>query len=161
MTPGRRTAATTGSQPLSGPGSSPRGKAAPGTDNPGSGDSPPGLNEVRLSGRVAADAQNRVLPSGDHLVQLRVIVAWGPANRRPRSAEPAGSFRVATVDTIDLVCWTDETRQAAGRLVPGEHVEVEGALRRRFFGGPGGRQSRYEVEVGAIRRLSEPVSADT
>ena len=46
------------------------------------------------------------------------------------------------------------TRRTALRLRPGDLVDVEGALRRRFFGGPGGRQSRYEVEASALRRVS-------
>jgi single-strand DNA-binding protein len=40
------------------------------------------------------------------------------------------------------------------RLRVDDLVEVEGALRRRFFGGPAGRQSRYEVEAAALRRVS-------
>ncbi len=57
------------------------------------------------------------------------------------------------VDTIDVVCWTALTRRAALRLRSGEIVTIEGALRRRFFGGPAGRQSRYEVEAAALRRV--------
>ena len=130
---------------------------------PGTTEAPAGNNEVRLSGRVAAAAEERVLPSGDRIVQLRVIVPRGPgARRRPPSAA-AGTppARVATIDTIDLVCWTARTRQAASRLIRGDHIQVEGALRRRFFGGPGGRQSRYEVEVAAIRRVSGTQRGET
>jgi single-strand DNA-binding protein len=100
-------------------------------------------NEVRLRGRVGAAAEERVLPSGDVIATFRVIV--------PRPPARAVS---ASVDTLDVVCWAAVPRRAAGRLEAGDVVEVEGALRRRFFGVPGGRSSRYEVEAARVRRVS-------
>jgi single-strand DNA-binding protein len=112
----------------------------------------PALNEVALRGRASAAGEERTLPSGDVIVTLRVIVPReGAAARRTASA---GDVRRASVDTIDVVCWTARTRRAALRLAAGEGVEVAGALRRRFYGGPGGRQSRYEVEASAVRRVA-------
>lgn len=115
-----------------------------------------GTNEVKLQGRVAADPEERELPSGDRLVQLRIIVPRDISDRRRTrtTAQGASPRRVQTVDTIDLVCWTAATRRSGARLAAGDHIAVEGALRRRFFGGPGGRQSRYEVEVALLRRVS-------
>ena len=108
-------------------------------------------NEVVLAGRLAADAEERELPSGDRIVTLRVIVPRTGGHRR-RAAPEGGGPRPVSVDTIDVVCWTAATRRAALRLRASEVIEVEGALRRRFFGGPTGRQSRYEVEATALRR---------
>lgn len=105
-------------------------------------------NEVLIAGRLGTAAEERLLPSGDPIVTLRVIV--------PRAARAKGTRETpsrVTVDTIDVVCWSAATRRAALRLPAGESVEVSGALRRRFFGGPGGRQSRYEVEAAAVRRV--------
>jgi single-strand DNA-binding protein len=96
-------------------------------------------NEVRLCGRVAAAPQERVLPSGDPLVTFRLVVA---------RAERAG------VDTIDCVAWSARVRRVAVRWGPGDVVAVDGALRRRFWRGGQGPRSRYEVEVGAARRLA-------
>ncbi|NUO90817.1 MAG: single-stranded DNA-binding protein [Dermatophilaceae bacterium] len=122
-------------------------------------DAPPGRNQVVLAGRVAAAAEERELPSGDRIVTLRVVVPRaGPPRRRKDAAEGA---RRATVDTIDVVCWTATTRRSALRLQADDLVELEGALRRRFFGGPGGRQSRYEVEASALRRVSGSRSTGT
>lgn len=106
-------------------------------------------NEVLIAGRLGTAAEERLLPSGDTIVTLRVIV--------PRAARAKGTRETpsrVTVDTIDVVCWTAGTRRTALRLRADEPVEVEGALRRRFFGGPTGRQSRYEVEASALRRAS-------
>ena len=119
----------------------------------------PDRNEVRLGGRIAAEAEERELPSGDRIVTLRVVVARAPATGRRR--EPVDGPRRASVDTIDVVCWSAATRRTALRLKPGEHVELEGALRRRFFGGPSGRQSRYEVEAAGLRRASGGAPAGT
>lgn len=116
----------------------------------------PVRNEVILWGRLAAPAEERVLPSGDAIVTLRVVIP-----RRGTRLEGARAERKGQVDTIDVVCWTKSTRRTALRLQPGATVEVEGALRRRFFGGAAGRQSRYEVEAGRLRRLAGTRSADT
>jgi single-strand DNA-binding protein len=72
--------------------------------------------------------------------------------RRPTGVT---EVRRAPVDTIDVVCWTARTRRAALRLDAGDFVEVGGALRRRFYGGPAGRQSRYEVEAASVRRVAK------
>jgi single-strand DNA-binding protein len=112
---------------------------------------------VHLRGRVGAAAEERSLPSGDVIVTFRVVVARPPARGGGTgAARPAGESRGtrATVDTLDVVCWAAAPRRAAGRLEPGDVVEVEGALRRRFFGVAGGRASRYEVEAGRVRRVS-------
>jgi len=95
------------------------------------------VNSVELSGRVSGEPEARVLPSGDDLVTLRLVVA-----------RPAGG----PVDTIDLACWSKASRRSAARLSDGDHVHVTGALRRRFFRTPGGAASRYEVEVTKLAR---------
>lgn len=102
------------------------------------------VNQVRLTGRVSGAPQERELPSGDRLVQLRVVV--------PRAGE--GQHRGgARVDTIDVTCWSARTRGVALRLGDGDSVELGGALRRRFFRAGGAASSRYDVEVHSIRRL--------
>jgi len=110
-------------------------------------------NEVILWGRLAAAAEERTLPSGDPIVTLRVVIPRRGGPPRPRGTTMPGARRTV-VDTIDVVCWTASTRRAALRLQTGDAIEVEGALRRRFFGAAAGRQSRYEVEAGTVRRLS-------
>lgn len=99
-------------------------------------------NEVCLVGRVSASPEVRELPSGDALVTLRVVVD------RP---ERAGVTR-RQVDVIDVACWSRRTQRTAASLQPDEQVQVEGALRRRFFAGAAGRTSRYEVEATRLRR---------
>lgn len=117
-------------------------------------DEPEARNEVILWGKVPAVAEERVLPSGDPIGLLRVVIP-----RRTSRSQPGGTRR-KQVDTIDVVCWTARTRRTAAGLAAGDWVEVEGSLRRRFFGGPTGRQSRYEVEAHVLRRVRRAPSSE-
>jgi len=124
---------------------------------PGSG-SPPGWeeadvtietrNEVVLVGRVAAAAANRELPSGDHVTTWSLVVERPPTRRKL----PEG-VRISTVDTLECVAWLSGVQRAAQAWSPGDVVAVEGALHRRFWRGPTGPSSRYEVEVLKAKRL--------
>lgn len=109
-------------------------------------------NEVLLVGRVSGTPEQRELPSGDNIVAWRVVVDRVPV--RPR---PAG-VRVATVDTFDCVAWTPGLRRTARGLVDGDVVELEGALRRRFWRAGAGAASRCELEVSRVRRLRRQAS---
>ncbi len=107
-------------------------------------------NEVRLVGRVSGTVEERELPSGDRVVQLRVVV--------PRVGTDHGS---AKVDTIDVACWTARTRRSALRLVPDVVVAVDGALRRRFFRAGAATVSRYEVEASRVTVVRKAALART
>lgn len=100
-------------------------------------------NDVRLVGRLSAAADERELPSGD------VCATWRLVIRRPATAR-AGA---PTVDTIDCLTWVGGVRRQSLRWQPGDVIEVEGALRRRFWRSPGGPASRCEVEVRRARRV--------
>lgn len=103
------------------------------------------VNEVLVGGRVSGAPEQRELPSGDTVVQLRLVV--------PRPASRPGAARSgATVDTIDVACWTKALQRKAVRLKPGDLVTVRGALRRRFWRSPAGPASRYEVEAMTLTR---------
>ncbi|KUG54389.1 single-stranded DNA-binding protein [Serinicoccus chungangensis] len=109
-------------------------------------------NEVHLRGRVSGAPTQRELPSGDVVVQLRVVVAR--TQRRGRGSASASAQRV---DTIDVSCWSARARAAALRLEDGSGVEVTGALRRRFFRTSAGAASRYDVEATSLRAVPLPV----
>jgi len=102
------------------------------------------LNSVRLRGRLSGEPELRTLPSGDEVVSFRVVVDRPPARAGAR----------AGVDTIDCAAFRAVVRRAVLRWSPGQLVEIEGALHRRFYAGPAGRASRYEVEVRAAARAA-------
>lgn len=111
-------------------------------------------NVVHLVGRVSWGPESRVLPSGDEVVQLRVVVPRPRARNRSRPpGEQPGKAR-AQVDAIEVACWSARTRAAAKRLTVDDMVEVEGGLHRRFFATGSGRASRYEVEARSLRRAT-------
>ena len=111
-------------------------------------DSPPEhVNEVRLVGRLAVEPSRRELPSGDVLVSFRLVVARSPDRRRRTERAP-------TVDTLDCAAWRRDVQRVVSRLVPGDVVEVEGSLRRRFWRVGAGAASRSEVEVTRVRRVA-------
>lgn len=106
------------------------------------------VNVVRLVGRLSAPPEEVVLPSGDTLCSFRVIVG------RPESHPSA-----QRVDALECTTWVPRVRRSAMSWQPGETVEVEGAIRRRFFRTPAGSASRVEVEVSSARRVRRAASA--
>lgn len=104
-------------------------------------------NEVLLVGRLAAPAQERTLPSGDTVVGFRLVV-----RREGSPASPPRATR-AVVDTIDCTVWHRGLQRAALRWTAGDVIEIEGALRRRFFRSAGGPASRHDIDVVRGRRL--------
>jgi single-strand DNA-binding protein len=96
------------------------------------------LNDCLLRGRVSAPATDRELPSGEHVVEFRLIVT---------RAERGG------VDTLDIAAWSSRVRRAALSLKAGEWVEISGSIRRRFWQGPTGLASRWQIEAESLARL--------
>jgi len=96
------------------------------------------LNDLLLRGRVSAGATTKELPSGDKVVEFRLIVT-----RENREG----------VDTLDIAAWSAKSRKTALSLAPDEWVEISGAIHRRFWQSPGGLASRSQVEAIDILRL--------
>ncbi len=96
------------------------------------------LNDCLLRGRVSALATDRELPSGEHVVEFRLIVS-----RTEREG----------VDTLDIAAWSGKSRRTALSLKAGEWVEIAGSIRRRFWQGPAGLASRWQIEAESITRL--------
>ena len=98
------------------------------------------LNQVVLRGRVTGDPEARELPSGTAIVTVRITVG------RTRTHMTNGSKQ--TSDWVECVAWSPRCRRSVGSWRVGDTVEVEGALRRRFFRTSGGGSvSKIEIEV--------------
>ena len=96
------------------------------------------LNDLLLRGRVSAPATVKELPSGDKVVEFRLIVS-----RIDRDG----------VDTLDIAAWSGKTRKTALSLKSDEWVEVSGSIHRRFWQNPAGLASRWQIEAAEISRL--------
>ena len=104
-------------------------------------------NQVRLAGTVSSVPEVRVLPSGDELCVVRVVVP-----RRGGHARSDGR-RSPSVDVLDCCAWEARPRRTVAGWDPGDEVEVTGALRRRFYRARGTVESRVEVEISSARRV--------
>jgi single-strand DNA-binding protein len=96
------------------------------------------LNDVLLRGRVSAQAIEKELPSGSKVVEFRLIVT---------RAKGEG------VDTLEIGAWNAKARRSALSLKPAEWIEVSGSVHRRFWKGPAGLASRWQVEAVEIARI--------
>lgn len=96
------------------------------------------LNDVLLRGRVSAKAIEKELPSGDKVVEFRLIVSRLEADG---------------VDTIDIASWGSKVRRTSLALNPDEWVEISGSIRRRFWKSPTGLASRTQIEAHEIARI--------
>jgi single-strand DNA-binding protein len=100
------------------------------------------VNEVHLVGRLAAEAVDRQLPSGDTLTTFRLVVDRPEGAPGPR------------VDTVDCAAWRGDVRRTLANWAPGDVVRVDGELRRRFWRAGAAAVSRYEVQVAKAKRLA-------
>lgn len=96
------------------------------------------LNEVLLRGRVSGEPLEKELPSGDRVVEFRIVI--------PRKSREG-------VDTLDIAAWTSKARRTGLSLKSDEWVEIAGAVRRRFWQAPSGLASRWQIEASAISRI--------
>ncbi|MQA82076.1 MAG: single-stranded DNA-binding protein [Streptosporangiales bacterium] len=109
------------------------------------------VNEIRLRGRLAGAPQARELPSGAEIVTWRVIVPRDPTDL---PARPDGR-RVTTVDTLDCSAWRAGIRRQVLRWRPGDIVEVEGPVHRRFYRSGGLPVSRHEIVARHAKRVAK------
>jgi single-strand DNA-binding protein len=96
------------------------------------------LNDLLLRGRVSQEAIEKELPSGDKVVEFRLIVS---------------REKLSGVDTLDIGAWSAKARRVALTLTADEWIEVSGSIHRRFWSAPTGLASRWQVEAVEITRI--------
>jgi single-strand DNA-binding protein len=99
-------------------------------------------NEVYLVGRVSSVPVEKIMPSGDKVVEFRLVIAREKSRTGKRE-----------VDTLDIAAWSSKVRKSALSLKLDTWIELDGAVRRRFWQAPGGLASRWQVEASEVRRL--------
>lgn len=106
-------------------------------------------NDVFLCGRLSAPAELRTLPSGDPLVTFRLVVRRGEVRERGR-----------TTDTLTCVTYDRALQRRVALWQPGDAVEVEGALQRRFWRTGTGTASVCEVNCRRGRKVPRSAAAE-
>jgi single-strand DNA-binding protein len=96
------------------------------------------LNDVLLRGRVSREAIEKELPSGDKVVEFRLIIS---------------REKLSGVDTLDIGAWSAKVRRSALTLKADEWIEISGSIHRRFWSAPTGLASRWQVEAAEISRI--------
>ena len=109
------------------------------------------VNEVYLVGRVTSLAIEKELPSGDKVVEFRVVIGRAKSTTSTRSLKSRTGKK--EVDSLDIAAWSSKTRKAALSLKVDTWVEIHGAVRRRFWQAPSGLASRWQVEASTVARL--------
>lgn len=99
-------------------------------------------NDVVLRGRLSAPAEVRTLPNGDTLVSFRLVV------RRPEP-RPRGQ----SVDVLSCITYDRSLQRRVAAWQPGDVVEIEGALQRRFWRTGSGTASVCEVNCRRGRKV--------
>jgi single-strand DNA-binding protein len=99
-------------------------------------------NDLVLRGRVSAAAEIRTLPSGDDLLTFRLIV------RRP-----VPRARGQAMDVLSCITYDRALQRRMALWQPGDVVEVEGALQRRFWRTGSGTASVCEVNCRRGRKV--------
>jgi single-strand DNA-binding protein len=100
-------------------------------------------NKITLVGRLVADPEAKMTPSGVAVTQFRIAVD------RPVSQEARQSGE-RTADFIDVVCWRQNAEYAAKYLTKGRLILVEGRLQIR----------EYVTNDGQKRKAAEVVAND-
>ncbi len=108
-------------------------------------------NRVVLRGRVSTAAEERELPSGTTIVTVRLSVE--------REATPMTTGSRQGHDWVDCSAWGGRSRRTVAGWRAGDVVELEGALRRRFYRAGGATSTRLEVEILAARTLTRAAAA--
>lgn len=95
-------------------------------------------NKVSLVGRVSGEPKVKRLPSGDEVVEIRLVV-----DRDNRSG----------VDTLDVASWSAQLKRRTLALKDQEWISVSGVIRRRFWRSGAKLASRWQVEARELRKV--------
>ena len=140
------------------------------------------VNQVILQGRVSGVVASKKLPSGDSVVQFRLIVdrvnsglsrkakesksrnaskskndknvKSGKVGKGGSSSKTGNkSISKREVDTLDIGVWRKDLQKKSLTLVAEQFVNVKGAIRRSFWSTPNGLASRYQIEAFEIEKM--------
>jgi single-strand DNA-binding protein len=123
-------------------------------------------NEIVVVGELTPPVEPRRRADGQEVLAFRVAVRSPviTAVSRDRDPSPTGSRDTAGPgrrDILDCVVSSTAVRRRLETYRSGDVVELVGSLRHRFWNTAGKVQSRYEVEVGTLKRLARAPASRT
>jgi len=109
------------------------------------------MNLVVLSGHLSSEPTVRELPSGSVLMTFELttpVEDGGPSKSKPTKSKPSKSKMVS----VPLV-WFDPPNKVTVGI--GDEISAVGTVRRRFYRAGAATQSRTEVVVQHLGRLTD------
>lgn len=103
---------------------------------------------VVLVGRLGSSIEERELPSGDTVTTFTVVV-----DRAVERGRGGGTRTAVKVDAIACQTFRSPVVRRLGTLEPGQWVQAEGTLRRRFWRTGAALNSIMEVDVSSLRAV--------
>lgn len=111
-----------------------------------------GMNTVILMGNLGADPELRQLPSGTHLLKLRMATSETYLDRNKERQE--------RTEWHDVVLWGPRAEPLSRILTKGSGIVVEGSLRTNSYEKDGVRRYRTEIFARDVHLLGRPRRAD-
>jgi single-strand DNA-binding protein len=124
----------------------------------------PHRNEIVVVGELTPPMEPRRRADGHEVLTFRVAVRSPATTTLSRDPTPTGSRDTTASgrrDILDCVVSSAAVRRRLETYRPGDVIELAGSLRHRFWNTAGRVQSRYEVEVGTLKRLARARAART
>lgn len=113
-------------------------------------------NAIAVVGDLVSPVEPRIRGDGVEVLTFRVSVRVPAVDvgNAGTTVERRDSGSTPRRDVLDCVVTAPALRRRLEQYQPGDVLEVDGALRHRFWNASGRVQSRYEIDVLRLKRLA-------
>lgn len=120
-------------------------------------------NAIAVVGDLVSPVEPRIRPDGQEVLSFRVSVRVPAVDQGNvgTTVDRRDSGPTSRRDVLDCVVTTPALRRRLEQYQPGDVIEIDGALRHRFWNASGRVQSRYEIDVLRLKRLARDRTSRT